>query len=92
MTDSPILRIPCRISLTAAAYGAHLTEQEDIDGVTVDLDNKTVNIPTDNPRFAWDVAQIAVDKGWADDAAVARAVSDFLEGPDGIVTRARQET
>lgn len=91
MTDMPILRIPCRISLAAAAFGAHLILQEELDGVTVDLDNKTVNISTDSPGFAWDVAEIAVQKGWADDSAVARAVSDFLEGPNGIVARADEE-
>lgn len=90
MTSTPILRIPCSIGLTAAAFGAYLTDEEELDGDAVDLEHKTVNIPTNNPRFAWDVAEIAVNKGWADDSAVARAVSDFLEGPNGIVASGRK--
>lgn len=90
MADMPVLSIPCRISLTAAAFAAHLIEVEEIDGVTVDLEAKTVNIPTNQPRFAWDVAELGVQKGWVNDNDAARAVSEFLEGPNGIVTTARK--
>lgn len=89
MSDIPILRIPCLATLAAVGLAAHLVEN-DIDGVTVE--ERDVCIPTDSPAFAWEVAEIAVDKGWADDTAVAKAVSGFLEGPDGLVTTARRTT
>lgn len=81
----PVLRVPCFDDESAHALAEYLRGQG-IEGVGVD--GACATVPTDRAAFAFSVGEIAVDHEWAADGAVARAVSDFLEGPDGLVTRA----
>ena len=75
MSDTFILRIPCATGLSAAAFGAHLIEQVELDGITVE--GREVLIPcTGDPAFAFGIAEESAP--WAHDDEAANAVGAFL--------------
>lgn len=71
-----VLSLPCADELMAESFAGWLrAEKVDVHGV----DGRNVLIPTDNPPFAWDVAEAAVAHEWAHDDEVCAAVGAFLE-------------
>lgn len=83
----PVLHLPCLDPACAQALADHL-RAEGVEGV--EAHGETVDVPTDRPGFAFTVGDLAVEKEWAGDSPVARVVANFLEGPDGLVTRERE--
>lgn len=71
-----VLTLPCVDELMAESFAGWL-RREEVDGVSVD--GRDVRVPTDNPLFAWDLAEAAVEHEWAHDDEVCAAVGAFLE-------------
>lgn len=85
MPEVNILRIPCATGLSAAAFGAHLVEQVELDGITVE--GREVLIPcTGDPVFVFGIAEESAP--WAHDDEAANAVREFLGEFDGAPGRA----
>jgi len=70
------LRLPCADKECAEAFAAWLRNQQ---LGTVTVDGRHVSVPTNSHSFAWEVAEIANERGWAHDDEVIRAVYEFLE-------------
>jgi hypothetical protein len=70
------ISIPCVDADRATQFATWLR----LEGVDVSrVDGVNVVLPTDNPVFAWDVAEAANKHGYADDDAVSRAVASKLD-------------
>ncbi len=79
MSNTLILTLPCLDGQAAQAFADWL-EGAEID--VLHVDGRNVQIPTTYPPFAWDVAEVAVDHGLANDPEVCAAVGAFLKGAD----------
>lgn len=79
MAEVRVLSLPC-VDEKAAEECATWFRGAELDAISVD--GRNVLIPTSYPPFAWDVAEIAVEREWASDPEVCAAVGAFLEGAD----------
>jgi hypothetical protein len=71
------LRIPCTDENAAQRFHTWLLSEGIED---VHSDGREVFVSTDNPGFAYAVAEQAVDNGFADDDEAARAAHNFEIG------------
>lgn len=74
--EIPVLRLRCTDESSAQLFEAWL-RNEGVD--TKGTDGTDTLVPTNNPLFAWDLAEAANDNGFAHDGEACASVRRFFE-------------
>lgn len=75
MPNPPVIRMQCTDENAAQLFETYLISE----GVeTKGTDGAHVLVPTTYPPFAWDVAEVAVEQGFARDDQAAASAQKFL--------------